>query len=137
MSQIIRPPTAFANDSIGGHKKRKQEKLAGHLAYIRKLPCIITGTRPVEAAHIRFADARYGKRSTGMQEKPDDKYVLPLSPEKHREQHSVNERDWWLHQGIDPVPIALALWSVSGDVEAGERIVTHWASLIRGWEKRT
>src|SRR5690348_766156 len=80
-----RANSAFANGPK--QKKAPRQKIEEHLKFIRTLPCLITGARPVEAAHIRYADMRYGKRDTGMQEKPSDHWVVPLSPALHREQH--------------------------------------------------
>lgn len=121
--QIRRPPTAFASAPTTG-KKRPRENDKDHLAWIRGLPCLITGIRPVDPAHIRYGDERYGKRPTGMSEKPHDRYVVPLCREKHDEQHSMNEREFWQKHGIpDPIQVALALWSVSGDDEVAEVIL--------------
>lgn len=121
-TQIKRPDTAFRNAPTTG-KKRPREHNPNHLAWIRGLPCLITGTRPVDPAHIRYGDERYGKRATGAGEKPHDKYVVPLCRAKHDEQHQNNEREWWAKHGIDPIQVALALWSVSGDDELAEIII--------------
>jgi hypothetical protein len=124
-----RPDTAFTLSP--GKRKRPREHDDGHLRFIRTLPCLITGTRPVEACHIRYADPRYGKRETGMSEKPSDKYVVPLSPEKHREQHSMNEREFWEKHRIDPLAVATALWANTGDDEACEMILQEFPSCLR------
>jgi hypothetical protein len=95
-----------------------------HLAFIRRLPCIVchdnTGT---QAAHVRMSDARIAKINPGVGAKPDDKYTLPLCGECHAKQHSMNELKFWEYRNIDPVLMALALYSVSGDVEEAERII--------------
>ncbi len=120
---IPRPPTAFSLTKPTV-KKKPREKLEGHLDFIRGLPCLVTGSRPVEAAHIRYPDMRFGKRPTGMGEKPDDQWVVPLSPTMHREQHAFgDELAWWQSKGIDPLIVALALWKATGDDEAGEEII--------------
>ena len=119
---IRRPDTAFSKSPITG-KKRPREHDKAHLDFIRGLPCLITGKRPVEAAHIRYADARYGKLEVGGAEKPHDKYAVPLSPEKHAEQHQGNEKEFWAKAGIDPVQIAQSLWSNTGDDEVCEIII--------------
>ena len=94
-----------------------------HLDFIRSLPCLITGARDVEAAHIRYGNMRWGKRSTGIGEKPDDQWVVPLSQKVHREQHDFGDEElWWREKGIDPVLIALALWRASGDEQAGKAL---------------
>lgn len=95
-----------------------------HLAFIRQLPCIVTGENTtVEAAHVRMNDLRVAKRKVGIGEKPDDRWALPLSGEQHRRQHTMNERRFWEAVGIDPILYALALYAVSGDYERGVMIV--------------
>jgi hypothetical protein len=88
---------------------------------------VITGARPVEAAHIRFADASYGKRAVGTAEKPDDRWTVPLSPAKHREQHEGSEVSFWDRHNIDPCKVALALYAVSGDDEQASIILRNTA----------
>ena len=95
-----------------------------HLDYIRGLPCCICGNNiETEAAHIRMRDPRVGKQSPGIGRKPSDEFVIPLCSRHHHEQHRFGERNFWEHIGINPVPIAMALYRVSGDNEAGEQIV--------------
>ena len=96
-----------------------------HLAFIRALPCVICGAE-AEAAHVRYSDASRGKVNPGMSRK-DDRYVLPLCHGCHRTgqeaQHRTGEREWWQGHGIDPIPVCEALRAVSGDVEAGWKII--------------
>lgn len=120
--RIVRPDTAFANAPPRG-AKRKRVTDEQHLRWLGTLPCVITGRRPVEVAHIRFADPSYGKRETGMAEKPDDRWALPLSPVLHREQHAGSERLFWAKYGIDPCKVAAALYGVSRDDEQAEVII--------------
>jgi len=127
MAAAFRMPrydTAFSLAPAKG-KKRPRIEDGKHLAWIRTLPCVITGAYGVEAAHIRFADFRFAKRETGKAEKPDDKWVLPLSPEMHREQHNMNENAFWQKYQIDPTPIAMALHGISGDDEAALVIIRN------------
>ena len=105
----------------------KRQKDNGHLDFVRSMPCIIClDDTTTEAAHVRYAEPKLGKRHTGMGEKSDDAFALPLCGRHHREQHAQNERAWWQGHEIDPVALALALYRVSGDHEAGERIVRAW-----------
>ncbi|WEK50361.1 MAG: hypothetical protein P0Y66_22410 [Candidatus Kaistia colombiensis] len=120
--KIERPDTAFANAPASG-PKRKRVTDEAHLRWIRTLPCVISGKRPVDAAHIRFADPSYGKRETGKAEKSSDRWALPLFPALHREQHDGNERLFWAKYGIDPCRVAAALYGVSGDDEQAEIII--------------
>ncbi len=128
--QIIRHPEAFSLDSRT-RQKQPRKHASAHLAFIRDLPCLVTGTRPAEAAHIRYADPRYFKRAVGGAEKPDDKWCVPLSPAEHCRQHSMNERDYWRSVGIDPLAVALQLWAHSGNDETGEKIIAQANPIIR------
>lgn len=99
-----------------------------HLRFIRQLPCLLclddTGT---EAAHIRMADARIAKPITGISIKPDDRFTIPLCSRHHREQHGGGEREFWEGLGTDPILLALALYSISGDTQEATRIITEVA----------
>lgn len=102
-------------------KRQNNEK---HLAFVRGLPCLVCpDDTTTEAAHVRFHDFRADKRSVGIGEKSDDRWAVPLCGAHHRAQHEMNEREFWSVVKIDPVFIALALWSVTGDHAAGQRIV--------------
>jgi hypothetical protein len=107
--------------------RRPRSRSEGHLAFIRQLPCVICGDNTtVEAAHIRYGDWEIAKRPTGMGEKPDDAFTIPLCGAHHREQHSRGEQHFWRNSPImDPIKVALALWWASGDIEAGEQIIRH------------
>lgn len=124
--RVRMPSTAFSIKSK--RKIRGRQEDPEHLKFIRKLPCLVTGSmNNVEAAHIRYSDASWGKTNPGVGRKPDDKWVVPLSAAKHRldpdAQHNGDERGFWERNGIDPLPIARALWTISGDEEAGMKIV--------------
>ena len=104
--------------------KQPRQHDDAHRKFIASLPCIICGDdTSTEAAHIRFADATVDKRATGMGEKADDAFTLPLCGECHRNQHGMGERGFWALRVGDPIRIALALYRVSGDHEAGMRII--------------
>jgi hypothetical protein len=83
-----------------------------YLAYVRTLPCVVCNKAgPSDAAHLRSASLWYGKRQTGLGEKPDDKWTLPLCRYHHTEQHSGNELSWWARIGVgDPFAIAVTLY---------------------------
>lgn len=121
--EIRRPDTAFSLSP--GKKKRPRQFDNQHLAFVRGCSCAVCGRRPVEAAHVRMPSLIDGKRETSTAEKPSDKWVVPLCPEHHREQHSENERAWWAKQGIDPIRLCLALWASTGDEDGAEVILAH------------
>ena len=89
-----------------------------HLAFVRLLPCVACGkAAPSDAAHVRTGT----DGGTGM--KPADRYAVPLCAGCHAKQHQVGELTFWSTLRIDPVNVALRLWTISDDVEAGERTV--------------
>lgn len=93
-------------------QRQPRERDEKHLDFIRSLPCCICGDNTsTEAAHIRTGSIGHGKRSTGMQEKPSDKWSLPLCNHHHREQHTMNEMAFWKRYGIDPFLKAISLRS--------------------------
>lgn len=119
--RIIRPATAF---SVASTKQRRpRDRNEGHLKWIRGLHCCICGAADPDAAHIRTASAVHGKSSTGLQEKPSDKWVTPLCRTHHDMQHSMEELKFWAMFGIDPFGLALSLYAVSGDDEIGDAIL--------------
>jgi uncharacterized protein DUF968 len=90
-------------------QRQPRERDERHLQFIRSLPCCICGAIDTEAAHIRTASLENGKLHTGMSEKPSDKWAVPLCNLHHREQHAMNEMEFWAHHGIDPFMLALTL----------------------------
>ncbi|MCQ8781662.1 DUF968 domain-containing protein [Mangrovibrevibacter kandeliae] len=122
MSQIDTPGTAFSLERSDDHAPRQRDER--HLAFIRTLPCVVTGVYGVEAAHVSYRAAAVGKRQRGLGEKADDQWTVPLAPVEHRRQHSMNERAYWQSVGIDPIAVAQALYGVSGDEMAATMILT-------------
>jgi len=103
-----------------GRRKPKPDlrRRARHLAFVRELPCVVCGkAAPSEAAHVRSgSDA-----GTGV--KPSDRYSVSLCAACHTLQHQFGELTFWSTVRIDPLNVAFRLWTVSGDIKAGERIV--------------
>lgn len=120
--QIPKPATAFSLDP--SDKKQKRMIDEAHLAFIRKLPSVLSGKGPCEACHIRYGDPVRRKKHTGMGQKPDDAYVLPLLPSEHRAQHNMNEQEFWRAHGVDdPIGLALLLYGLSGNQPAAEGMI--------------
>jgi hypothetical protein len=90
-------------------QRQPRLKAPKHLDLIRQQPCCICGDNTsTEAAHIRAGSQRHGKLPTGMAEKPDDKWTVPLCGKHHRAQHAMNELEFWRIHAIDPFEIALS-----------------------------
>ena len=85
------------------------------LAFVRRKPCCACGApAPSQAAHIRMASLAMEKRSTGMSEKPSDRWAVPLCADCHLDgpdaQHHVGEQKFWYRVGIDPCSLAAKLY---------------------------
>src|SRR5882762_7647663 len=107
--RLIRPATAFAATSRRTKRQRVDSK--GHLAFIRSLPCIVTGsTTDIDAAHVSYEDLRYGKLGRGKGQKEEDCWAIPMSRDWHEAQHRSVEKAFWHMRQIDPCRVALALW---------------------------
>lgn len=105
-------------------QRRPRVRDEAHLAFIRQLPCVACmDNTATEACHVRMGDPRAAKRQTGMSEKPNDVFCVPLCSKCHREQHGSAERAFWNGREIDPIFLALALHSVSGSYEDGMTII--------------
>lgn len=95
---------------------------AGHLAFVRSLPCAICGSRPPsEACHIRAGT------DGGLGVKPHDRWTVPMCSAHHREQHQRGEVEFFGSRGVDSHGLATRLWLKSGDQAAGERAVHRMA----------
>jgi hypothetical protein len=118
--EILRPmPAPRIPRSLTRRKsKPDSRRRAQHLAFVRQLPCVACGkAAPSEAAHVRTGT------DGGVDVKPGDRYTVPLCTVCHAKQHRIGELTFWSTLRIDPVNVALRLWSVSADIKAGERTV--------------
>lgn len=109
MARIAYNPEAFKRQPTGKASKRVEKP--AYLDFIRSLPCIVTRREPVEAAHVSFAAPQYGKLGRGKGSKESDQWAVPLHPDEHRKQHSMNEQAYWQSVGIDPCIVAALLWA--------------------------
>jgi hypothetical protein len=107
------PRTAPRNKAKPNDRRRPE-----HLAFVKRLPCVVCGKAgPSEAAHLRSGS------DGGTAMKPSDRYSVSLCIECHVLQHQFGEQRFWSTVRIDPLNVAFRLWTVSGDLRAGERIV--------------
>ena len=113
-------------------QRRPRQHDEKYLRFIRSLPCVVCkDDTTTEAAHIRFSDASIGKFNAGVGAKPDDKFALPLCGDHHRQQHLIgDERTWWRCVDMDPIEISKQLYAVSGNYEAGLRIVMRAGQYV-------
>lgn len=79
-----------------------------YLRYLRRQPCCICGSDvDVEAAHLRVGSINGEKRDTGGGERPSDKWALPLCGRHHKEQHTMNESEFWASYALDPFALCM------------------------------
>lgn len=95
-------------------RQPRQEDVA-FLAFVRRHRCCsCQAPAPSQAAHVRMASAAHGKRSTGIGERPDDKWAVPLCADCHldgaRAQHRIGERAFWAEVCVDPFRVAEELY---------------------------
>jgi len=117
---------AQALSAIGPHNPL----LTKHQEFIRALPCLACGKPPPsECACVRF--------HPGIGLPVSDPYLLPLCGPAtvwddccHSRKHFLGSARFWLGLRIGPLDLAARLWRVSGDVEAGERVVRNARLVI-------
>ena len=107
-------------------QRRPRQENAKHLRFVRERPCIICGSTPCDAAHIKMPDGRIGKpMSSNIGMKASDHFTLPLCRKHHERSHQVPEREFYEFYRIDAVLLALALFAVTGDEQEGDRLITN------------
>ena len=111
--RILRDATAFSQDKSSKATRRVEDPV--HLAFIRRLPSAVSGLYGCEACHIRTGSAIHKKKHTGLGQKADDSFTLPLLPDEHKAQHAGNEMEFWRSHGIDPFELAIKLYENTGD----------------------
>jgi hypothetical protein len=112
------PPPRIPRTALRGKRKPDHRTRTKHLGFVRQLPCVACGKpAPSEAAHVRSGS----DGGAGM--KPSDRYSLPLCTDCHELQHQFGELTFWSVLRIDPLNVSARLWTVSGDIRAGEKIV--------------
>lgn len=90
-----------------------------HLVFIRTLPCVRTGRKTVQAAHIRMGT------NGGMGMKPGDNFSLPLDYREHERQHRIGESQYW--PDIDAViQLANALYENTGNRQVCEKLILEF-----------
>lgn len=97
-----------------------------HRRFIASLPCLITGAKDVQAAHIR----KQNGGGTGL--KPSDEFCVPLSVEQHRLQGEIGEVDFWRpYLGYKRASkLARALYVVTGDKNMAMKLIMEWRCEI-------
>ena len=106
-------------------QKPERHRCLAHLRWVATIPCIActngnitperyrTGEVMAQAHHLTHAQPK----ARGL--KAGDQWAVPMCPRHHDPNNSGSvhangaERSWWAVRGIDPLPIAQALWESS------------------------
>jgi hypothetical protein len=104
----LREETSGIDKSVLAIPEPKRHRNKAHLKFVAQHPCLICERQPADAHQLRYAQPRALGRKTS------DEFTVPLCRIHHRELHRVgDERKWWQRAGIDPLPIAQALWAAT------------------------
>ncbi|WP_378081981.1 DUF968 domain-containing protein [Aeromonas bestiarum] len=77
-----------------GKPKRQRWECAAYLAFVRQLPCVVTGQRKgIEAHHV------VGHGMSVMGSKAHDLMVFPLAHQPHMELHRIGWKAWEVQHG--------------------------------------
>jgi hypothetical protein len=107
------PASRIPRTTARAKPKRSLRSRVAHLAFVRQLSCVACGkAAPSEAAHVRTG------ADSGVGMKPSDRYAVPLCSGCHAKQHRIGELTFWSALRIDPLNVALRLWTMSSDIAA-------------------
>lgn len=112
--------------------RRRPKKRSDYLAFLHKLPCVITGRTGVQAAHLSYANVFHGHFGRGKGTKAPDRFALPLCPEEHAAQHAMNERSYWEAKGIDPHALANTLFGLWNDYDEDDAVTYCTTRINQG-----
>lgn len=125
--RIAHHPEAFSKAPTGKHTAPVKDR--DYLGFIATLPCILTMRRPVQVAHLSYAEPTYGHFGRAMQRKASDRWTLPLAPDMHDTQHSGSEKAFWTAHGINAHVACLTLYGLWN--ERGDDGLPHAERMIR------
>lgn len=98
-------------------QKAKPVRNKSYTAFVKTLPCAVTGQYGVDPAHLSTASTQYGHMGRGKQQRASDRWQLPLVRFKHDEQGAMGnsgpgELGFWIAAGINPYVLALTLYGL-------------------------
>jgi hypothetical protein len=77
-----------------------------HLRLVAKQACLVCGRKHSDPHHLGFMQPR------ALGRKVSDEFTVPLCRIHHRAVHRASDEPaWWTQLGIDPIPVARALWA--------------------------
>ena len=92
--------------SVLAISKPRRYRDKAHLRFVSSQACLVCGRQPSDPHHLRFAQPR------ALGRKVSDEFAVPLCRTHHREVHRTgNKTGWWNKVGVEPHPVAAALWA--------------------------
>lgn len=119
------PSQAVQDGCCGVIQKPERHRCPAHLRWVATIPCIACTNGNITPDRFRTGDVVAQAHHLGIAQpkgrgiKAGDQHVVPMCPRHHDPNHpgslhhAGNERFWWSSRGIDPLPIAEALWAAS------------------------
>jgi hypothetical protein len=100
-----RSSTQSVDKTVLMHPEPRRVRDRDHVRFVAQQPCLVCGRQPCDAHHLRFTQDR------ALGRKVSDEFTVPLCRGHHRELHRHgDEAAWWQKLGLDPTPVARALW---------------------------
>jgi hypothetical protein len=116
----VSQPGPVASDLVTPLAKPIRKRSKAHLIFVASHPCLVCKGGACDAHHVKTAQPR------SLGRKVSDEFTVPLCRKHHQQLHRHgNERAWWQNQGIDPLPVAAALWQKSHPVSAAPMVTAH------------
>jgi len=125
----------YSDGSIIKSARVHDSAYMGFIAKLQCPACLYAGiwNTEVQVAHLRAGSLEHGKRPTGMQEKPSDRWTLPLCMPHHTgdrrsakiSQHSMSETEFWKSFGIDPFQLCIDLGAAFDRKSPGRGVISQ------------
>ena len=136
---MMLPPRIFRSSpakSAAKEEAKVKREARSHVELIKMLPCCATGKYgPSDPHHLM----RVGPGERGMGLTTAGRWTIPLCRKVHAEitPHGDPEAALMERYGVDARALASALWSVSPDIKAMQRLVQRatWDARIRRGEQ--
>lgn len=114
-------PARIKRDAPRPKREPRPGDSRAHLAWLKTLSCVICGIRADDPHHLL---GNLDGLPKGMGRKNEDRWAVPVCRRHHDAAHAAGDDEaWFTGQGIDARALAAGLWRVTGDGDAGDRLI--------------